>query len=203
MNSKYQEDESTIAAPDAGEVSELLRADANPDGAGMQIRIPGFAWPIIGKKVSEAIQKRLHSKVLNSLASSWQKAPELGKFADEQKYPHGEPWTVSLGEHEIEFSLFPVVKITYGGAEIGEKKFEAALVAEIVSVELEVSSGEITSIGVATFSMKGQLKYGLKYTPIKSKDYKLTDPYKFDPPLKIFGGSDAQKREGSRQVEMI
>jgi hypothetical protein len=208
MNNEYKGDVDELFPNDLDGIDQLLRDELSRNPRVAQIGIPRLGWRIVGSKVNQAMHKALHFSVVEVFARAWQKAPELSEFADEKKYPPGKPWTVYLGKHEIATPICPTARVMVGGVELGDIEFDLELAAEFRSIELEISGGYIVAIGAGDFSVGAQIKYGsFKFSPIKTRDFKLSQPYRFATPgLKISGKSSAKSREsemaGSQQGEV-
>ena len=105
------------------------------------------------------LAEALDCDLIELLADGWARAPLLAEFADPDRHPPGERWSIALGEHELGRDLRPVVAVTIGSCPCVELAFDLALTAHFGGVQLTVADGRIVGGSLGEAWASAELSY--------------------------------------------
>lgn len=118
-------------------------------------RIRGFAAHIGADKLNEALDK----DVGDSLALGWTRVKAVRDAAKRSMQHPGETSVVTLGQHDLTSTHYPVLTVSVAKLPAAEIRFTLELVAQFKSVKLAISDGRIRSVSPGEASAIARLKY--------------------------------------------
>ena len=157
-------------------------------------RWPSFVPRMVAEKATKALQKALDQSVVLLFPLAWSRAPVMGAYTDEKRYPPGRETTVFLAEHEFEIDYDPKLNLKALGLEIPLMTLKLVLKPQISGVSLTVRDGHIVEFGECEGSVEAEIKYyegkgdtvtSKLHTKLKSIEFRLVDSVKLDPPVQI------------------
>jgi len=117
--------------------------------------IHGFAAHIGADKLNEALDKDAG----DTLALGWTKVRAVRDAAKRSLQHPGETSVVTLGQHELASTHYPVLTVRVAKLPAAEIRFTLELVAQFKSVKLAISDGRIRSVSPGEASAIARLKY--------------------------------------------
>jgi hypothetical protein len=142
------------------DVERAVSEHARESGAGT---LAGFAASVGADTLNQALEK----DVTDALAVGWTKVQAVREAAKRSLEHPGEGAVVTLGQHDLTSTHYPVLSIRVARLPVTELTFTLELVARFKSVELAIRDGRIRSFAPGEASAIARLKY--KNVKLKEK----------------------------------
>lgn len=164
---------------------------------GAAAKIAGLRWGPVVREVARRTNELLDLELADLVVGAWEKAGELGEYADPEKTPPGETVVTEMGEHSIDLEYHPSLSVLVNEARLPDLSLDIELSLIVKGMILTLRGGEIRRMRSGSMEATGSIEAAgvtiveRESEPVELPGEWLAEGETPDPPQVVLEGGSA------------